>query len=300
VVRAVIAAAVLGVAFVALNTWLVERATGPARADIGRIVELPQGDVQVREDGDRSKPAIVLLHGFGCSLRWWDRVVPALARELRVVRIDLLGHGGSEKPRDGYSMENQADLVAGVIERLGLRRPAVTGHSMGGVVATALAERHPDAVARVMMIGTPPDGEDQDVPITARAVTWPVTGHLVDTFIDDRLVRNVVEQGFDPRFDIPERLIDDLFGRTTYSAFNGSSDGIRDYWDEKPLPERWSEVDVPLTVVVGQRERHTNRSVQLYNSVPDARTVVMQGLDHTPQVEAPDRTAPLLLAFALE
>ena len=78
------------------------------------------------------------------------------------MRIDLLGHGGSEKPRDGYRMEEQADLVAQVLDALRIRRAALAGHSMGGIVATAFAERHRERLSRLMLVGTNPDDEEDD------------------------------------------------------------------------------------------------------------------------------------------
>jgi pimeloyl-ACP methyl ester carboxylesterase len=287
-----------GVLALALNTLLVERATAPAKADIGRIVSLPGGDVQVRVDGRPDAPPVVLVHGFGASMRWWDVVTPALARDLRVIRIDLLGHGGSEKPRDGYSMENQADIVAQAMDRLGVRGAPVAGHSMGGIVAAALAERHRDRVTRVMLIGTPPDDEVDDWNLTARLAFSPVTGHANDTLVTERIVRYVVEHGFAPDFDPPARLSRDIFGRTTWSSFDGSQEAIDRYWDERPLDRRLAATGVPLTVVLGERDRHARRSTAKYNAI-GARTVVMQALDHSPQVEAPGRTAPLIAAFAL-
>jgi pimeloyl-ACP methyl ester carboxylesterase len=57
-------------------------------------------------------PAIVLLHGYTASMRWWRPVSRVLAEGFHVVRTDLLGHGQSEKPGDGYAITQQADLVA--------------------------------------------------------------------------------------------------------------------------------------------------------------------------------------------
>ena len=85
----------------------------------------------MREDGPADAPAVVLLHGFACSIRWWDRMVAALARDHRVIRFDLLGHGGSEKPKDGYSMENQARWS----------RPALTASACGARRRRALDGR---------------------------------------------------------------------------------------------------------------------------------------------------------------
>jgi pimeloyl-ACP methyl ester carboxylesterase len=298
--RVVVALVAVGVVALALNTWIVERATEPAKADIGQILDLPGGDIQVREDGPRDAPPVVLIHGYSASMRWWDQVTPALARRLHVIRIDLLGHGGSEKPRDGYSMEDQADIVAQAMERVGVARAPIVGHSMGGIVATAFAERHRDMVSRLMMIGTSPDAVDLEGGLLAEAASWPVVGHANDTLVSDRIVRYVVEQGFAPAFDPPAELTHDIFGRTTFTAFRESAKELSDYWDERRLDERLAPTGVPVTVILGERERHTRRSVGLYNAVPKTRTVVMQGLDHTPQVESPERTAPLIEAFALE
>ncbi|HEX8648518.1 MAG TPA: alpha/beta fold hydrolase [Thermoleophilaceae bacterium] len=281
----------------AVNTWTVERQTRPADPDIGQLVRLSE-NLQVRVDGPAGAPAVVLVHGFGASMRWWDGVTPALARSLRVVRIDLLGHGGSEKPRDGYSMENQADLVAEAIAELKLGRVAVVGHSMGGMVATALAERHRSLVSRVMLIGTPVDGEGGGGGLLGRAAFWPVIGQLNERTIGEDLVRWAVEHGFAPEFDPPRRLVRDVFQRTTWRAFKGSADAISGYLDEEPLDSRLRRTGVPVTVVLGQQEGHANRSLGRYNRVPRARTVLMEGLDHSPMVESPARTTPLIEAFA--
>ena len=63
-----------------------------------------------RAGSPRAGAPIVLIHCYSCSLHWWDELAPMLARDHRVIRIDLLGHGGSQKPKSGYSMEDQAAL----------------------------------------------------------------------------------------------------------------------------------------------------------------------------------------------
>ena len=280
-------------------TLTINDLTEGDRADIGRIVPVKRGDVQVREDGPRDAPPVVLIHGFGASMRWWDQVVPALSPGLRVVRIDLLGHGGSEKPGGGYGMEEQAETVVEVMRQLHIARAPIVGHSMGGVVGTAMVERFPQFVARLMMIGTPPDDENISGGLLANASVAPVIGQLNHQFSSTRLVRWIVEHGFAPEFDPPKRLAEDIFERTTWRSFKGSSDALDDYWDEEPIHDRLADEGVPVTVILGGEERHTERSVRLYNSIPRTRTVVMQGLDHSPMVESPSRTAPLIAAFAL-
>ena len=296
--RTVVIASGVTILLALIVAYEVGRDTEPAKPDIGRVVPTERGDIHVRVEGSPNGRPLVLIHGFAASMRWWDPVVPALARDFRVVRIDLLGHGGSEKPREGYGMEEQAETVGQVMQMLRLGQAPVVGHSMGGIVGTAMVERFPQYVSRLMMIGTPPDDESLEGGLLADAAFFPVIGPLNHRFVDQRVVRWLVETGFAPRFDPPEHLAEDIFERTTWSSFDGSSDALDEYWDDGPLHERLRDEDVPVTVLLGEEEKHTKRSVRLYNSIPGARTVVMEGLDHTPQVEAPARTALLIAAFA--
>src|SRR5262245_56771661 len=142
-------------AVLAVNTVVTDNQTKSAKADIGRVLDLPGGDVQVREDGQREGTPLVLLHGFASSMHWFTPLAERLRSDYRLIRIDLLGHGGSEKPGGGYSMEHQAEQVARVLDLLRVKRAIVIGHSMGGIVATALAERYPARVKGLVLIDSP-------------------------------------------------------------------------------------------------------------------------------------------------
>ena len=295
-VRALVAAAAaLLLVFLVVNTWVVERETKEAEEGAGAVLRLPEGDVHVREDGGPRDPPLVLLHGFVSSTRWWDEVTPALARDHRVIRIDLRGHGGSEKPRDGYSMEEQADLVAAALRRVGVRRAPVVGHSMGGTVGTALVERHRRLVSRLMTIGTPPD-RDEAKNRTGKIAVWPVTGHAIRTLAPRRMVRARLEESFIPEYDVPDELVDDI-ERTTFTSFRESAQQIREYWDEKPLDERLARKRIPFLAVFGSEEE-PGSGVTQFRRVPGARVVVLEGLDHTPHMESPRRVIPLIRNFA--
>jgi pimeloyl-ACP methyl ester carboxylesterase len=84
-------------------------------------------------------------------------MMPLLDRTHRVIAVDMLGFGGSEKPGSGYSIEDQAIVIAQALVRLGVRHATVVGHSLGGTVATALAERASALVDRLAIVDqTPP------------------------------------------------------------------------------------------------------------------------------------------------
>jgi pimeloyl-ACP methyl ester carboxylesterase len=100
---------------------------------------------------------LVLVHGLLMNRHMYDQLAPAMvARGLRVITVDLLGHGESDQPYDmrAYSMSSFADQLAGLIEHLELERPVVGGTSLGANVALEMAARHPRA-ARGLFIEMP-------------------------------------------------------------------------------------------------------------------------------------------------
>jgi N-formylmaleamate deformylase len=93
----------------------------------------------LRTGGD--KQPIVLLHGLTCSGATWLPIARALERDYDVVMPDARGHGGSSAPTHGYTYDDHATDVLGLIHALALDRPIVVGHSMGGMVAAVVASR---------------------------------------------------------------------------------------------------------------------------------------------------------------
>jgi pimeloyl-ACP methyl ester carboxylesterase len=287
---------VLAVAL-AVNTVVTDRDTEAAHADAGRIVDMPGGDLQVREDGPRDAPAVVMLHGFACSIGWWDQMTPALARDHRVIRFDLLGHGGSEKPKEGYGMESQARLVAGALDRLGVRRAAVVGHSMGGSIATALAEQRPALVESMVILDSPSKSGDAELPFTARLGFVPVLGQAIKRVVPDSMVRDGLASAFANGFDVPDRFVDD-FRDMTYTSYDDSHRASSEYNDESGLAERLADESLPLLVIFGSKDEPVDpESAQGYRTVPGARIVVLDGVGHSPHVERPEATARLIENF---
>lgn len=101
-------------------------------------------------------PAIVAVHGIPGSLRDFRWLAPALREHFRFVRVDLPGFGDTPwATRAGYSPGDRASFVLEVIEALGLERPLVLGHSMGGVVATAMAAQAQDKLRGLIFVASP-------------------------------------------------------------------------------------------------------------------------------------------------
>lgn len=94
---------------------------------------------------------VVLLHGLSGSTRWWARNIAPLARQFEVHTVDLAGFGQS-RSAGPFQLAAAADMIARWMERVGLERASVAGHSMGGLVAAELAADHPGRVERLVLV----------------------------------------------------------------------------------------------------------------------------------------------------
>ena len=300
-------------ALLAVNTIVVDSETGGASATApgAELVELPGGVLQVVDEGPtavppaRAGPPIVLVHCYGCSLHWFDRLAPLLAERHRVVRVDLLGHGDSEKPSSGYSIADQAALVAGTLNELGVQGATVVGHSMGFTVTVALAEQASQLVDRMVNIGEGPDGDFCSLPFLARLAYAPVVGQALWRITPDAAIESGFSSAFAPGFEIgegfpnPDQIVDD-YRAMTFTSFGLAHDANDEFRAEAPLDGRSRATAVSLLSLFGAEDQICDpvSSQTAYEAVPGARTATIDGAGHSPNVERPEQTAELIERFA--
>jgi pimeloyl-ACP methyl ester carboxylesterase len=285
------------IAALATNTIVVDARTRPAQPrDGGRLENTGLVPANVKVEGSGSP--VVLIHGFGAAIDWWDEIAPALAADHRVIRMDLIGHGGTEAPTSGYAIEHQAALVKAVLDHLGVDRVTVIGHSMGGEVATAFAESDPSRIERLVLIDSPP-GVGATFNLLTRLACTPIIGELLSRFETESVIRKSLAQGFAPGFPVPEQFVAD-FKQLTYTAFRSAHDASVAFRTERQTPDRLKALDPvpPLLVIFGSRDALISpASAKLFGTVPGARVEVIDRAGHSPMVEAPEKTLALIVDF---
>jgi pimeloyl-ACP methyl ester carboxylesterase len=263
-----------------------------------RFVQRNDGDAHVVEDGRADAPAVLLLTNATAPAAIWDPVVPALADAHRVIRVDLLGHGRSISPSD-YDVPAQARRVAAVLDRLGVHRVTVFGHSSGCMVATALAEQRPDAVAALALIDMGPslDAKSPD-PLLLRLMLTSFPGRLLWRLRSEAAIRNAARTGFTRPVEIPDAWVQHILG-LTHRDFLGTMRAYTTYLGQRSLPDRLAGLGLPVLVVFGtDDQRWRSSSAAAYRVVPGARVELLAGVGHTPMVEDPETTGALLREFA--
>jgi pimeloyl-ACP methyl ester carboxylesterase len=231
--------------------------------------------------GPPDGPHIVLIHGLGGSHRTWDRVLPLIETQARIWALDLTGSD---------SIEHEADEAAELIEG-----PAtLVGHSRGGLVATAIAERHPALASRLILICPPwaPESRLRAQRPTERALAIPGIGHLIWMAATDAQRRRALATAFAPGTPVPEQFVADLraTGRRNLVA---SSRAIDTYLAQAPLADRLTATAVRVELIFGERDqRVAPPPPSLFNA---HNTTLLQGVGHTPPWETPERIAQLIL-----
>ncbi len=296
-----------------LNAVAVSNETKDAEVttDGAELADTSGGTLQVLEEGDPKGTAVVLIHGYAGSMRWYDKLAELLGTDHRVIRVDLLGHGGSEKPSAGYAIPHQASATAEALASLGVANATVVGHSLGAAVAIALAEQSPELAAKMVNLDeAPSDDYENDAEFTEDVAHVPVIGQALSRALDvapTSIVRDQYEIAFAPGFNIasgfenPDQVVDDL-SEMTYTAFTEAEDSDGDYTAERPLDERLGSLEVPALVIFGSEDQTADAeaAIEPYEGVASARTELIDGIGHSPNVEAPEEIAPLISAFAMK
>jgi pimeloyl-ACP methyl ester carboxylesterase len=245
------------------------------------------GEVMQPNDSDdlRGRERVVLLHGLASSHRIWERVIPLLGEDCAPLALDLIG---------GQPVEAEA---AAVIERLD--QPAViAGHSLGGLVATAVAEARPDLVRRLVLINSPPTTASR---LTAnsgveRMMKLPLLGKLLWARATDDQRRRGARSAVAPGASVPDVLVDDVRA-STHRAFVGSTRAADAYLTARSLHDRVGALPIPVDVVFGLEDRRVARSsLDGYDRLGNVTVTRVAGVGHSPPLEAPQAVADALIA----
>ena len=101
-----------------------------------------------------SGPPVILLHGLGAEAANWSLTVPALAARFRVLALDQIGFGQSDKPQINYRVGTLVDFLNGFCQKVGVGKATIVGNSLGGWTALAFALAHPEKVERLVLVGS--------------------------------------------------------------------------------------------------------------------------------------------------
>ncbi len=247
--------------------------------------------------GPADADTLVLLNGLTMNTAAWGWHTPLYAGQFQVLTLDLRGQGQSSKPEaDAYSLAQQADDVASLLEALGIARAHVLGLSYGGMVAQHLARQHPAKVARLVLASTLAYSDAANAAIAASWEAAQCTGG------GDQLFTDMLPWVFGSQFLASQQAMLQamraLAAQAPWEPVRRLSNGVLAH-DARP----WlGQLRQPTLVVVGSEDRMTPRyqADALVAGIAGARLEVLPGVGHASHLEALPQFVALTSAFLRE
>src|SRR5215212_3041590 len=245
-------------------------------------------------------PPVLLVHGWLSSSRIWDQLAARLAQRFTVYTLDLAGFGESGKPLSGYGVRNGSRILYAFCAHFGLTRTGVIGHDLGGAMAVKLAADHPDVVGRLVLVATPADEDQLDLPTPLWLATLPVLGPIFYTLgRSGAPVRKLWMRPFvaDPR-DLTEEVVEDA-GRSTPAAASQTLNISRREIARGRLVRQARIIKTPLLLVAGEDDQIVDpQAVSAWaGSVDQAEICLLDDCGHLPMIERTAKFNAQVLAF---
>lgn len=239
---------------------------------------------EIQGDGE----PIMLLHGLALDSSIWKEMVELYATQAQFILLDLRGHGQSETGEADGSMEQFADDVLGLIDELGFQKVTLAGHSMGGYIALAFAEKYPERLENLIMVTSNARADDDE----------KRKGRLADADKALDVGSAFLAEGMAPKLS---KVLDNQ--RRSYEIIaNTAPGGVANVLRAIAFrPNRLAlleELKFPVFAIAGEEDQLMQPEVafEMAASAKSGRVVVLPGVGHMPMLEAPLALGALLVS----
>jgi len=258
--------------------------------------------IRVVERGGPSSPPIVLVHGWGCSVYVFRRNMPALADAgFRAIAVDLKGHGLSDKPigPEDYTIDSLVEHLREILDALGLERPALAGHSLGGSLICHFASRYPE---RPLCLGMLSPVGLKGVPLMSlyRLLTPSALTPLLRQINPRVIVKLALMRVYGKRGHFTQRDVAEYLAPSQYPEFSLAMRELLHQYDWSAADHRpLSTVNIPAAGVWGSLDHLMPRDgMAVY--VPLVPQIVLRAIPdagHIITEETPDEVNEELIAL---
>lgn len=299
---AIAAAALAGAA--ALNVASARRVERRHPA-CGRFIDIDDARVHYTDEG--TGPAVVLLHGNGLNARDWKHsgLTGALTSTHRVIAFDRPGFGHSTRPRSrAWSAAEQATLIHKALQKLGVGRAVIVGHSWGTLVALALALEYPDDCARLLLISGYYFGSFRPETFVFGAPALPVAGDVMRYTISPPLA-SLLAPALAAQVFSPAHVDDGFTGELPLSTrpsqiLANAQDSALMIPSAAAMQHRYKDITVPAVIIAGAGDKvvRPSQSRRLAREMPEAQLLVVEGAGHMVHYSANEMIAESIAVMA--
>ena len=265
-----------------------------------KSVALPNGESFAYVDrGNPQGPVVVLIHGYTDNARDWVPMLPFLSTRLRLILVDIRGHGQSGKPECCYTRLDFAYDIKLLMDALGVAKADIVGHSLGSIIAQTFAEYWPERTRRVVLIastgGAPPGAPKKppqfDFAAEIRKLKEPIDADSPfmiawwdsPTPVDPDFIRRQRQDAAGIPLRVWLAVLDQALPADAYADLQGT------------LPR----LKAPTLLIWGSKDPIMEPEVRqtLRDALPRAEVKIFEGLGHNPFWEDPRAVAQTINAF---
>ncbi|WP_419510259.1 alpha/beta fold hydrolase [Alistipes sp.] len=249
-------------------------------------------------DSQAGEKCVVLLHGYLESMLVWEDFIPYLYKEVRVITLDLPGHGISVVTGEIHTMDFLADTIADALKALGIEKCTLVGHSMGGYVALAFCERHPKMLDGLVLFSSTPN---PDTPEKAENRRREIA--LVKAGKKDMLARVAPAAGFAEQNRTRMRdYIEDLTEQVFITEDEGIVALLNGMIARRDQNEMLRRSPVPQLFILGKKDNYIppEAAEKIIAEHPQAKVVWLENSGHMGFLEEPEAAARAILDFVLQ
>lgn len=249
-------------------------------------------------DSQAGEKCVVLLHGYLESMLVWEDFIPYLYKEVRVITLDLPGHGISVVTGEIHTMDFLADTIADALKALGIEKCTLVGHSMGGYVALAFCERHPEMLDGLVLFSSTPN---PDTPEKAENRRREIA--LVKAGKKDMLARVTPAAGFAVQNRTRMRdYIEDLTEQVFITEDEGIVALLNGMIARRDQNEMLRRSPVPQLFILGKKDNYIppEAAEKIIAEHPQAKVVWLENSGHMGFLEEPEAAARAILGFILQ
>ncbi len=270
-----------------------------------RYIQVEGFNTRYWVEGERGS-TVLLLHGIGAYMERWLLNIQALATQHRVVALDLLGHGCTDKPLSiSYSWETGVQFVKDFMAEMKLESASFVGNSMGGGIALTMALKFPEMVEKLVLVGSA--GLGKKVPLVLRLATLPGLGEYFTRPSREGSARELRSYVYDPavltaeQYEIQYQMAAKPNAQQTFLkmlrwAFHPFGAYERYYG---PICRGLASIHIPTLLVWGRQDAYFPVAIaeEVVEKLPDARLHVFDRCGHFPMIEHAEAFNSLLLEF---
>jgi pimeloyl-ACP methyl ester carboxylesterase len=250
-------------------------------------MKLKANDVELyyKEKGKGSP--IVFVHGWMEDYSTWNSQIEYFSKNHRAIAYDQRGHGRSDKPKKGYSIQTLSDDLYNFTQKLNIGQFTLVGHSMGGMTAMVFALDHPDKVSKLVLVGTGAKSA-----ASMRIILWALIHALpYSTFTDG----SADFKYYKPSESIKAEAVERALRTPKYAA----CECLKEFSTYYDIRDRVSSITVPTLIIVGDKDTATPVKMSRYlrQQIEGSKLAIIPDSKHMPMIDDADMVNEVIDEF---